>query len=437
MNPQNRDKREPVYQYGFGNEFQSEAIAGALPEGQFSPQIPAFGLYAEKFSSTAFTTPNNENRRTWFYRIRPSVLSGNWKRVSFPLIETAPSKTTIDTPPEPIRWDPPTTDGGQDFLQSITTIATNGSAELQTGIAIHTYSCGLSMRSKVFYNCDGELLLVPQSGALGLHTECGLLELKSGEIAIIPKGMKFYVELYEASARGYLCENYGVPLMLPERGLIGSDGLANARDFKIPTAAFEDSQEITEVVCKFGGAFFAAEIKHHPLDVVAWVGNSVPVSYDLTLFNTLGSVTYDHPDPSINTVLTSPSNTRGAANLDLVVFGSRWQVAENTFRPPWFHRNVMAEFMGLIFGQYDGKKNGFLPGGMSLHNSLVPHGPDGETTEGASSKELHPQRLEQTLAFMFETRFPLAATAWALNSPLRQKNYTECWTSIVSRFNPS
>ena len=436
MNTKNREKRDPVYQYGFGNEFQSEAIVGALPRGQFSPQIPPFGLYAEKFSSTAFTSPSNENRRTWFYRVRPSEQNGSWRGIDFPLIKTAPSKTDIDTPPEPMRWDPPPDDAEKDFLQSMKTIATNGSAALQTGIAIHIYSCTLSMQSKVFYNCDGELLLVPQSGALGLHTECGLLKLEPGELAILPKGMKFYVELYQASARGYICENYGAPVRLPERGVIGSDGLANARDFKIPTAAFEDSQKKTELICKFGGAFFTAEIEHHPLDVVAWAGNSVPASYDLTLFNTLGSVSYDHPDPSINTVLTSPSNTRGVANMDIVVFGSRWLVSDHTFRPPWFHRNVMAEFMGLIFGQYDGKKNGFTPGGMSLHNSLVPHGPDGEVTAQASSQELHPQRLEQTLAFMFETRFPLAVTDWALKSPFRQKNYSECWTSIEARFKP-
>ena len=197
---------------------------------------------------------------------------------------------------------------------------------------------------------------------------------------MIPRGIKFRVDLPDGASRGYICESYGAPFRLPELGAIGANGLANARDFLAPVAAFEDLDADCRIVAKFLGKLWVAEIDHSPLDVVAWHGNYAPYKYDLARFNCINTVSFDHPDPSIYTVLTSPSG------VDFAIFPPRWLVAEHTFRPPWFHRNLMNEFMGLIFGKYDAKAEGFLPGGASLHNCMSGHGPDAETYERASTR---------------------------------------------------
>lgn len=422
------------YLSGFGNEHESEALPGALPQGQFSPQKVAYGLYAEKFSTTAFTAPRHSNRRNWFYRIRPSVAQGDYRQLDQGLVRSGPI-TEVVTPPTMYRWDPlaipakPT-----DFVDGLTTMAANGDVNAQVGIGIHTYLANKSMEDRFFYNADGEMLFVPQLGAIALHTECGILAIKAGEIAVIPRGIKFRVELLEAQARGYICENYGAPMHLPERGPVGSDGYANDRDFKYPVAAFEDREGNFELVSKFGGNLFACDINHSPLDVVAWVGNSAPYKYDLERFNTMGSISYDHPDPSIFTVLTSQSDTEGVANVDFVIFPPRWMVAEDTFRPPWYHRNVMSEFMGLIYGVYDAKEEGFVPGGASLHNCMSPHGPEAAVFEKASNGELPPVKQEATMAFMFESRYVIAPTKYALETEHRQKDYLDCWNGLNKHF---
>lgn len=426
--------KELSYLSGYGNEFESEALPGALPRGQFSPQQLPLGLYAEKFSYTAFTAPRAENRRTWFYRIRPSVLRGRaqvWPHLG---LRTAPCEEVV-TPPEALRWDPqPIPDHRHDFVDGLVTVAINGDSHAQVGVGVHLYTATTGMAERYFQNSDGELLLVPQSGALLLHTECGLLTVAPGEIALVPRGMKFKVELPDGAARGYVCENYGAYLRLAERGPVGSDGYANGRDFMTPVAHFVDDNAAAELITKFQGRLFRTELDHCPLDVVAWVGTAVPFKYDLARFNAMNSVTYDHPDPSIFTVLTSPSASAGVANLDFVIFPPRWTVAEHTFRPPWFHRNVMSEFMGLVLGQYDAKKGGFEPGGMSLHNAFVPHGPDAGVFEAASHAPLAPHKLEHTLAFMFESRYVFKLTAWALNSPHLQADYAACWRGLTRHF---
>lgn len=421
------------YLHGFGNEFESEALSGALPVGQFSPQQAPFGLYAEQFSSTAFTAPRAQNRRTWFYRIHPSCQQGAFERIEAPLLGSGAVSEVIPTPNQ-LRWSPwevPSTP--QDFVEGLVTLATNGQVGVQ-GIAIHLYLANRSMEDRYFYNADGEFLLVPQQGRLRLHTECGILEISPKEIGVLPRGMKCRVELMDSSARGYLCENYGVPFELPERGPVGANGYANDRDFLTPMAAYEDREEEVTLLCKFHGGLFRCRLGHSPLDVVAWVGNSVPYKYDLQRFNVINTVSFDHPDPSIFTVLTSPTNTPGTANVDFVIFPPRWMVAEHTFRPPWYHRNLMSEFMGLIEGVYDAKEHGFLPGGASLHNSFSPHGPEAEVFEKASQVELKPQRYENTLAFMFESRFLLHPTRIALESPQLQSDYLDCWQSLQRHF---
>lgn len=422
------------YLSGFGNEFATEARPGILPVGRNSPQKVARGLYTEQLSGTAFTAPRAENRRSWLYRIRPSAVHGKFVEINHPTL-LGGSFYELNPSPNQLRWNPfpvPTT--ACDFIDGLATIAGNGSSDTQSGIAIHLYLANQSMTNRFFYNADGELLIVPQLGELSLRTEFGVIDIKPGEMAVIPRGVRFAVDLLSDTARGYVCENYGSLLRLPDLGPIGANGLANPRDFLTPVAAFEDQEGQFELIAKFSGKCWTARIDHSPIDVVAWHGNYAPYKYDLAHFNVMNSVSFDHADPSIFTVLTSPSGLAGTANLDLVIFPPRWIVAENTFRPPWFHRNVMSEYMGLVHGQYDAKAEGFLPGGGSLHNCMSAHGPDVATFEKASHAELIPQKIDQTLAFMFETRLPLRPTKLAMESPHLQSNYMDCWQGFKKYF---
>ncbi|TMI10266.1 MAG: homogentisate 1,2-dioxygenase [Betaproteobacteria bacterium] len=422
------------YQPGFGSELATEALPGALPQGQNSPQKVGYGLYAEQFSGTAFTAPRHANRRSWLYRLRPAVAHGGFRLLDARLLKSAPFEE-VATPPTQLRWDPlPLPTAPTDFVEGLATMAGNGDRAMQAGIGVHIYTCNRSMHGRYFYDADGELLLVPQQGALQLGTELGRLDVKPGEIALIPRGLRFQVALEDATARGYVCENYGASFRLPELGPIGANGLANARDFLAPVAAFEDRDGDFELVAKFAGNLWSAPIDHSPLDVVAWHGNHVPYKYDLARFNTFNTVSFDHPDPSIFTVLTSPSDTPGTANVDFVIFPPRWIVAEHTFRPPWFHRNVMSEFMGLIHGVYDAKAEGFAPGGASLHNCMSGHGPDAATFDKASKVALAPHKIEDTLAFMFESRYVIRPTRFALETPQLQKDYLDCWKGLAKHF---
>lgn len=422
------------YLNGFGNEHESQARDRALPVGQFCPQKVNYGLYTEQISSTAFTAPRHLNRRTWTYRIRPSVAMGDFEPIDNGLIRTAPITEAVAAP-NAMRWDAlPLPQAPTDFIDGITTIAANGNAATQTGMAIHVYCANADMNKRFFYNADGEMLFVAQQGSILAHTELGLLHVQPGEILVIPRGIKFKITLPDGTARGYLCENYGAPFELPERGPVGANGYANDRDFYYPVAWFEDVDVDCTLVTKFAGNLFQAKLDHSPLDVVAWVGNSAPYKYDLSRFNVINSVSYDHPDPSIFTVLTSPSDSPGAANADFVIFPPRWMVAEHTFRPPYYHRNIMSEFMGLIKGVYDAKQTGFEPGGMSLHNSMTPHGPEADVFETASNTALTPQHYENTLAFMFESRYVIAPTAFALKTPAKQPDYIRCWDGLKKHY---
>ncbi|MGC2412267.1 MAG: homogentisate 1,2-dioxygenase [Stellaceae bacterium] len=422
------------YQSGFGNELASEALPGVLPQGQNAPQTPPRGLYTEQLSGTAFTAPRRDNRRSWLYRIRPSAMHGAFRRIDDRLIRTAPCDEAA-TSPNRLRWNKlPFPAEPADFVEGLITIGTNGDARQRSGIAVHLYRASRSMTDRVFYDADGELLIVPQEGRLMLYTEFGPLEVSPGEIALVPRGVKFRAELPDGLAGGYVCENYGGLLRLPELGPIGANGLANPRDFLSPTAAFEDHSGPYELVVKFEGHLWASVIDHSPLDVVAWHGNYAPYKYDLARFNTIGTVSFDHPDPSIFTVLTAPSDTPGTANCDFVIFPPRWMVAEHTFRPPFFHRNVMSEFMGLVHGAYDAKAEGFMPGGMSLHNSMSAHGPDRATFDKAVAADLTPHRIADSLAFMFETRLVVRPTRFALDTPALQADYDACWAGFDRRF---
>jgi len=416
---------------GLGNHVSTEAIDGALPIGRNSPQKTPFGLYAELLSGAAFTAPRSENRRTWLYRLRPSAAHGPFTPYKgAQLWGSAPFETGWGSPNR-LRWDPledpahPT-----DFVDAMITYGGNGDVGAGVGVGIHGYVATASMRDRAFLNADGEMLIVPQEGALRIVTELGTMDVAPLQIAVIPRGVRFCVGLLDGRARGYVCENYGAPLRLPELGPIGSNGLANVRDFEAPTAWFEDSDAPIELIQKFQGGFWTTMLDHSPFDVAAWHGNFAPYRYDLSRFNAMGSVSFDHPDPSIYTVLTSPSEAPGTANFDFVIFPPRWLVAENTFRPPWYHRNVMSEFMGLIHGQYDAKEGGFVPGGASLHNQMNGHGPDVTSYQRAIAADLAPHKIDNTMAFMFETRWVVRTTRWAAQTPLGQPDYDTAWSGF-------
>ncbi len=424
------------YMPGFGNDFETEALPGALPQGQNSPQACAYGLYAEQLSGSPFTAPRGANERSWLYRIRPSVRhSGRFQRIDLPYWKTAPATDEHDMPIAQLRWNPPPIPTGKlTFLDGIRTMTTAGDVNTQAGMSAGIYFVTESMTDDYFYNADGELLIVPQSGKLVFFTELGRIEATAGEIVILPRGMKVKVELAEGPARGYICENYGAKFTLPHRGPIGANCLANPRDFKTPVAAFEEKDTPCRLTVKWCGKFFQAEIGHSPLDVVAWHGNYAPYKYDLRTFSPVGAILFDHPDPSIFTVITAPSGEEGTANIDFVIFPERWSVAEHSFRPPWYHMNIMSEFMGLIYGQYDAKPEGFVPGGMSLHNCMLPHGPDKQAFEHASTVDLKPHKLNNTMAFMFETRYPQHLTKYAATLETLQPGYADCWNGLDKKF---
>jgi homogentisate 1,2-dioxygenase len=433
--PPDESGAAPRYQPGFGNHFSTEALPGALPQGQNSPQRCPYGLYAEQISGTAFTAPRAANRRSWLYRIRPSALQRPYRAADAGFFTNS---FEGEVPPTPLRWDPlPLPSTPTDFIEGLFTMGGNGDPLQHHGCAIHLYAANRSMDGRFFYDADAELLIVPQQGRLRAATEMGVLDVEPGEILLIPRGVRFRIELPDGEARGYACENFGAPLRLPELGPIGANGLANARDFLAPVAAYEDRQGNFQLLAKSGGKLWTADIAHSPLDVVAWHGNHAPCKYDLRRFNTLGSVSFDHPDPSIFLVLQSLSDTPGVDMLDFVVFPPRWEVAENTFRPPWYHRNVASEFMGLVQGRYEAKAEGFLPGGSSLHNCMTAHGPDAAAFDKASTQALAPRRIERSLAFMFETRWPIRPARQALALPELQVNYVDCWAGLNSNFDPS
>jgi homogentisate 1,2-dioxygenase len=425
------------YLSGFGNHFATEAVPGALPEGRNSPQRPAFGLYAEQLSGTAFTAPRHENRRSWLYRMRPSAEHPPYRRYEgAPLF--APGTVQEPLVPNRLRWDPLAwPEQPLDLVDSLTTMVANRDPADLIGVAVHIYRAAKDMERRLFFDADGELLFIPQEGRLALLTEMGRIDLAPGEVALIPRGVRFRVLLPDGRARGYVAENHGALFRLPELGPIGSNGLANARDFLAPVAAFEDREGDFELVQKYLGSLWTTRLDHSPLDVVAWHGNLAPWKYDLARFNSIGTVSFDHPDPSIFTVLTSPSETPGRANADFVIFPPRWMVAEDTFRPPWFHRNVMSECMGLIHGAYDAKAEGFAPGGLSLHNLMAGHGPDVASWKGASEAELKPHKIEGTMAFMVESCWPFRPTRFALETDALQKDYDEAWGGFSKAELPS
>jgi homogentisate 1,2-dioxygenase len=426
----------PGYMPGWANDFETEALPGALPQGMNSPQRCNYGLYGEQLSGTAFTAPSHQNERSWCYRIRPSVKhTRRFRKVDMPYWVSAPAIDPDVISLGQYRWDPvPLTGDRLTWIGGMRTMTTAGDVNTQTGMAAHVYLVTESMVDSYFFSADSELLVVPQQGRLRFCTELGIIDLEPKEIALLPRGLVYRVEVLEGPARGFVCENYGQKFELPGRGPIGANCMANRRDFKTPVAAFEDREVPSTVTVKWCGQFHVTEIGHSPLDVVAWHGNYAPCKYDLRTYCPVGAILFDHPDPSIFTVLTAPSGVPGTANIDFVLFRERWMVMEDTFRPPWYHKNVMSELMGNIYGQYDAKPQGFVPGGLSLHNCMLPHGPDREAFEKASTADLKPHKLDNTMSFMFETRFPQHLTRFAATEAPLQDDYIDCWADLEKKF---
>jgi homogentisate 1,2-dioxygenase len=429
----------PGYMSGFGNTFETEALPGALPIGRNSPQKVNYGLYAEQLSGSPFTAPQASNQRSWLYRVRPGVRhTSRFERIERGHIRTAPERDETEMPIGQLRWSPMEMPKEKTtFVNGLRTVTVAGDCEAMNGMAAHMLFVTESMSREHFFNADGEFLIVAQENSLRFRTEFGLIDIEPGEICVIPRGVIFRVELLNGPARAYVCENYGGGFILPDRGPIGANCLANSRDFHTPVANYEDVEGEHTLYVKWGGELYKTQTGHSPIDVVAWHGNYYPYKYNLRHFSPVGAIMFDHPDPSIFTVLTSPSETPGTANIDFVIFPERWGVAENTFRPPWYHRNIMSEFMGLVYGVYDAKPEGFTPGGISLHNTMLPHGPDAEAFEHASNVELKPVKLSNTLAFMFETRFRQRVTKYAATSSALQDNYLDCWTGLKKHFDPN
>ena len=416
------------YQQGFGGELSSEAVVGVLPIGQNSPQVLPHGLLHEIVSGTTFTAPRALNRRTHVYRIRPSASPSELKRLQSTKFTSAP--LTGEPDPNPIRWNAftvPTAE--QDFVDGIVTLCANGSVALQTGIAVHIYLANRSMVDRAFSNADGELLVLPQAGKLRVVTEYGVLDVSPGELALIPRGCKFRVELLSPEARGFVCENYGVPFRLPELGLIGSTGQANAWDFQVPVAAFEDHEKTTQLIHKFGGRLWAADLDHSPFDIVAWRGNYLPCKYDMCRFMVLGAVAFDHAEPSVYCALTSPSDSVAGPNADFMILPPRWLVAEHTFRPATFHRNCVGEFLAVISDASEGKR----ADDGSLHNNWAPHGPSAAVVDAARTEQQPPMRLER-LAFMIESRYAFCVSEYAREAPERDLRYLNHWAGFMNKF---
>lgn len=427
------------YMSGFGNTFETEALPGALPVGRNSPQKCNYGLYAEQLSGSPFTAPQASNQRSWLYRIRPTVRhTGRFEKIEMGAIRTAPTREDSELPIGQLRWSPvPVPKEKLTFVTGLRTVTVAGDVDSNAGMASHLLFITQSMEREHFFNADGEFLIVAEQGKIRFRTEFGVIEIEPGEICVIPRGIMFRVELIDGPVRAYVCENYGGGFILPDRGPIGANCLANPRDFLTPVAAYEDVEGPHTLYVKWGGELFKTQVSQSPLDVVGWHGNYYPYKYDLRRFSPVGAIMFDHPDPSIFTVMTSPSETPGTANIDFVIFPERWLVAENTFRPPWYHRNIMSEFMGLVYGVYDAKPEGFVPGGFSLHNQMLPHGPDTDAFEHASNVELKPVKLTNTLAFMFETRLRQRVTKYAATLDTRQDNYIDCWSGLKKHFDPN
>ncbi|KAI9822498.1 MAG: hypothetical protein M1827_000217 [Pycnora praestabilis] len=429
------------YQSGFGNTFESEAVPGTLPQGQNSPRNVRFGLYAEQMTASAFVAPRHLNRKAWLYRARPAVAHQGFD--DLPDNEDTESNFMPINPrvhlcAQQLAWLPFDIPSGDDinFVEGIKTIAGSGEPTLREGIATHMYMANKSMNKQTYTNSDGDYLICPQQGSLDIQTEFGPLFVQPGEIVVLQRGQRFSVKLPDGPSRGYILEIWGSNFELPELGPLGANGLANARDFLHPTAKYEVTKHDSwQCIYKLGGKYFKSKQEHSPFDVVAWHGNYVPYKYDLTKFVNVGSISVDHIDPSIFCVLTARSRDPAAPLADFLIFSPRWDVASHTYRPPYYHRNVASEFMGLLYGGYGGRSDEFAPGGASYECGMVPHGVAYEEFKEATAEAPPEMQISKgAVAVMFESSRPFTITDYAWNSSKKHEHDPKMWDDLVDNF---
>ncbi|ORX94816.1 homogentisate 1,2-dioxygenase [Clohesyomyces aquaticus] len=417
------------YQCGFGNRFASESIPSVLPRGQNCPQRVKYDLYSEQLNGSSFVSARQALQHVWMYRIRPSVVHGELSRSDLNSKLEAyfgPANPRVEYNPSQQAWNPfPVPEASPsssiDFVHGLRTVAGQGDPTSKQGIAIHIYTANASMQNRAFCNNDGDFLILPQQGRLDIQTELGNVMVRPGELAVIQAGIRFKVSLPDGPSRGYIQEIFGAHYELPELGPIGSNGMALPRDFEYPVASFDlDSSSIWEIVYKLAGTLHSCHQPHTPFDVVAWHGNYAPYKYAIEKFINMANVERDQADPTIYCVLTARSIIPGVSLTDFLVFTPKWISTTNTFRPPYYHRNMSTEVMGLVYGTYGGSSHVLEPGGLSYEASYMPHGETYETWKMATTQDLRPTRAcEDTLAFMFHVSVPLMLTQWAMESPAR------------------
>lgn len=427
----------------FGDGYQSEALEGAVPEKYNSPQLAPHGLYAEQLSGTPFTKGRRVLERTWLYKIQPSAghQRAAYRPVSNPSAFPMLLKPKHATPAQK-RWPPvplPADSQQIDWVHGMVCTAGAGSEETKAGIRIYHYAANISMGNSSFCSSDGDILILPEKGELDVVTEMGRMQVRPGEVCCIQRGIKYKVDIVDGKAvRGYACETFEGAFHPPDLGPMGTNGLANPRDFMRPSAWYEDKQCDWMHYQKFLGEMFELPQSRSPFDTVGWHGNYIPWKYDLARFCAINSVTYDHVDPSSFTVVTSQTGGRepGTASCDFVIFPPRWMVQEGTFRPPYYHRNCMSEYMGNISGQYEAKAQGFVPGAATLHSCMAGHGPDVQGFEGAIKIDTtKPMHLGfDNLAFMFESAYILRLTDYAVTTNPAEADYWKVWQGFRKMF---
>jgi homogentisate 1,2-dioxygenase len=432
--------REMTTLEGFGAPLQSEALPGALPLHQNSPRHAPYGLYPEQLSGTAFGLPRHKNLRTWLYRIRPSAQQSPFRPLRHETFTTAFTSEPVE--PNLFGWRPcPIPSAGQDFVDGIVTLGGAGDGHSRRGYALHWFTANRSMDNRAFCNADGDFLLVPQLGELTLVTELGVLEVGTGQIALLPRGLRYSVVLRSPAARGFIAEVYGRHFELPERGVIGANGLADARHFRTSTAWFEDRLELGyRITSKLGGVLYDAQQDYSPYDVVAWHGNYVPYVYDLAAFVPVSNVRVDHPDPSIYSVVSCPLDETGSNLLDLIVFPPRWDPTEHTFRPPFFHRNATMEWNAVV--RSDSSDGALFESGVSfLTPPMTPHGVTSAAVERAfrldeATAAVPHRSSDQSLWIQFESSLPLQLSPLAREPSRAILDWPTVWGAYRNHFRP-
>ncbi|KAH9874017.1 hypothetical protein IAQ61_004645 [Plenodomus lingam] len=436
------------YQAGWGNRHQSEVIPGTLPVAQNNPQEVRFGLYTEGITYSAFAAPRAHNYSTYMYRCRPAAAHNGYvpfeskSNIQNCFLSLNPKVATL---PEQAEWRPfplPKEEEKIDFANGLHTLAGSGDPNIREGLALYVYMINSSMERRAFCNADGDFLICAQLGTLDIVTEMGKIFLQPGEICVIQRGIRFCMNLAPDTkvARGYITEVWGSMWELPDLGPLGGHGLANPRDFLYPVAAIDDNLHVDwQIVNKINGELVAIQQDHSPFDLVAWHGNVVPYKYDLTKFSSQNSTSIDHTDPSIFTVLTAKSRDPLTPLADFLWFGPRWDVATNTFRLPYFHRNSASEFLACLYGQGLGRSDDFQPGGGSFEGGHTPHGGFHEGYQhGMRIHESQPEKiLTEQLTIMIESSRLFLWTEWARKGcgviDEHGTNY-KVWEALPDRF---